>query len=205
MAPQGVDDALPAAGAARPHLLRGLGGAPLLIAPGVVALCLATLLVGGGALARPGVADGTEASTVAAGFARFENAWRDKSPAGVVDCIAERGRLRLRLFERPFKRDETYTMLADRATTSLEQYFEDVERLQLAERKPDDERQREPGHGAPGSTPTVRTYDYHYRVKGKSPSATRLQVRVTQTDRGGWVLESVLELPGRDEQDEDGR
>jgi hypothetical protein len=165
------------------------------------------LLLAGGGWARSVLAEGSEAETAPAAFARFERAWRGQDPEAVVACIAHHGRLRLRLFERPFKRDETYTMLADRAMTSLEQYFEDVERLQMVERKPEETRERRDDAGAPGRapTPTVRTYDYNYRVKGKSPASTRLQVRVAETEAGGWVLESVIELPGREERDENGR
>lgn len=177
--------------------------------PGAAAFLLVSggLLFAGAGIARPGLADDNAASTAVAAFTRFERAWRGQDPEAVVACLAERGRLRLRLFERPFKRDETYTMLADRALTSLEQYFEDVERLQLVERKPDEERERRDEGSAPERTPTptVRTYDYAYRVKGKSPVATRLQVRVTEAETGHWVLESVIELPGREERDGDNR
>ncbi|MGE0192036.1 MAG: hypothetical protein AB7T63_08325 [Planctomycetota bacterium] len=173
---------------------------------------LAALVVGGALVGLLAVVPGTRgvraddgpASSAPLGFARFERAWRGRDASAVVHCMAERGRLRVRLFERPFRREETYTMLADRAGTSLDQYFEHIERLQLTERRPDDERER--GSSLDTETvPTVRTYDYTYRVKGKSAATSRLQVRVTQTEGDGWVLESVIELPGRDGQDPDRR
>lgn len=173
---------------------------------------LAALVVGGALIGVLAIVPGTRgvsadegaASSAPLGFARFERAWRGRDAAAIVKCMAERGRLRVRLFERPFRREETYTMLADRAGTSLEQYFDHVERLQLTERRPDDERDR--GSNLDTETvPTVRTYDYTYRVKGKSAATSRLQVRVAQAEGGGWVLESVIELPGRDEQDPDRR
>ncbi len=138
-------------------------------------------------------------------LARFERAWRARDAAAIVRCMAEGGHLRVRLFERPFRRDETYTMLADRAATSLDQYFVQIERVDLVEHRVEDE--KETRESPPPERPplSVRTYDYAYRVKGKSAASNRLQVRVVEVEGGSWALDSVIELPGRDAQDPDGR
>lgn len=130
---------------------------------------------------------------VAEVFSRFEKAWQTRNAAELVACMEPKGRLRIRLFERPFEEDETYDMLADRAEQSLVAYFERVVKPKLAESKPPED-QPKPASKDARETSAVRTYDYRYRVKGRGDTVTRLQVRVVRGEGKQWTLESVLEL-----------